>query len=82
MKKLGFTAAVCSGEGLDAPTKVNILLSLSECHKRHFQPLNVKETVEVTANTADQRDTFIPIGNIPERHFFNIKQESSLPRGK
>lgn len=32
--------------------------------------LNVKEAVEVTANTADRRDTLVPIGNIPERSFF------------
>lgn len=79
-KNLGrtFRAAVCSGEGLDAPTKVNTSLSLCECHKCHFQPLNVKEAVEVTANTADWRDTLVPIGNIPERSlffFFNIKEK-------
>lgn len=81
-KNLGctFRAAVCSGEGLDAPTKVNTLLSLCECHKCHFQTLNVKEAVEVTANTADRRDTLVPIGNIPERSFFffNIKEKKKI----
>lgn len=71
-KNLGctFRTPVCFGEGLDAPTTVNTLLSLCECHKCHFQPLNVKEAVEVTANTADWSDTLVPIGNIPERCFF------------
>lgn len=80
-----FRAAFCSGEGLDAPTKVNTLLSLCECHKCHFQPLNVKEAVEVTANTADRRDTLVPISNIPERCFFlyiSKKKNHPVPRGK
>lgn len=67
------------------PTKVNTLLSLCECHECHFQPLNVKEAVEVTANTADWRDTLVPIGNIPERCFLFLiskKKNHPLPRGK
>lgn len=57
---LAFIAAVCSGEGQDEPSEVNILLSLSECHKYHFQLLNVIEPVGVTANIAERHDIFIP----------------------
>lgn len=70
---IAFIAAVCSGEGLDEPTEVNILLSLSECHKCHFQLLNVTETVGVTANAAERRDVFIPVVNILYPRFLNIK---------
>lgn len=62
---IAFIAAVWSGERLDETTEVNILLSLSECHKCHFQLLNVKETVGVTTNAAERHDIFILKFHIP-----------------
>lgn len=63
---IAFAAAVWFSEGLDAPTEENILLLLSECHKCHFQLLNVRETVRVTTNIAERHDVFMSFGNIPE----------------
>lgn len=71
-----FVAAVCSGEGPDEPTEVNILLSLSECHKYHFQLLNVMEPVGVTTNIVECLGIFIPAAKVPYPcffFFFNIK---------
>lgn len=73
---IAFIAAVCSGEGLDEPTEVNILLSLSECHKCHFQLLNVTETVGVTTKATERHDVYIPAVNIPCPRFSNIKTKS------
>lgn len=50
--------------GLDEPSEVNILLSLSECHKCHFKLLNVTKTVGMTANTAELCDVYITAVNI------------------
>lgn len=69
---IAFIAAVCSGEGLDEPAEVNILVS--ECHKRHFQLLNVTETVGVTASAVERHDVYIPAVNILYPCFLNIKQ--------
>ena len=59
-----FMAAVCCDEALDERPKVNILLSLSECRKCHFQLLNVIETAGVTSSISDTNDVFIPAANI------------------
>lgn len=74
-----FVAAVCSGEGPDEPAEVNILLSLSGCHKYHFQLLNVMEPVGVTTNIVECLGIFIPAAKVPSPCvFFKYQTKSCL----
>lgn len=56
---------------------MNILLSLSECHKYHFQLLNVMEPVGVTANIVERLGIFIPAAKVPSPCFFSKYQTKS-----